>query len=381
MQTPLYSPRFSLRRAFSDPDDWRQQLALAVTRLEQLKAAIDLTEQEVEGVRLAARSGFPMSITPHYLSLCDPRDPDCPIRRQCIPRVEEAREVPGDMVDPLDEQGHEVAPGLIRRYPDRVLLLVSDRCAVYCRFCTRSRLVGKGRGERSASDLGRALDYIGRNPEIREVIVSGGEPLLMPSERLGAILERLAAVDNVLDVRVATRLVATLPQRITPALCRALRRHPATWLMTHFNHPRELGEPTRRALALLADSGIPLMSQTVLLRGVNDSAPVLEELFRALVRSRVRPYYLLQADPVRGTGHLRTPVSAGIAIMAALQGRLSGIALPRLMLDTPGGKGKAPVGPEYMVQYGREAGSGLGKAVLRTFRGELAEYIDPPEEG
>ncbi len=380
MLSSLYSGGAKAPEPLVDPEDWKQQLRRAVTSHEQLAAYIDLSEPEAEGIRLAARQGLPMSITPHFLALCDPRDPECPIRKQCIPRALEARAVPGDSVDPLDELGQEVAPGLIRRYPDRVLLLATDRCAVYCRFCTRSRLVGRGRGERPASDLDPALDYIRRNRDISEVIVSGGDPLLMSSQRLGLLLKRLAAIENVLHVRVASRLAATLPQRITPALCRALRGHPSTWLMAHFNHPRELGERTRQALALLADSGIPVMSQTVLLRGINDDPEVLLELFRGLVRCRVRPYYLLQADPVRGTGHLRTPVSTGIEIMAALQGRLSGIALPRLMLDAPGGKGKAPVGPQYIMRYDPENGSRPTKTTLRTFRGELAEYIDPPED-
>ena len=269
------------------------------------------------------------------------------------------------MEDPLNERGQEAAPGLIHRYPDRVLLLCTDRCAVYCRFCTRSRLVGRGRGDRSPAEMGRALEYIRQNPAIREVILSGGDPLLMSSERLGSILHELAGIQSVLNVRVGTRVPATLPQRITIDLCRALRRHPSVWLMTHFNHPRELTDRSRRACSLLADTGIPLMNQTVLLRGVNDDADVLEALFRALVRSRVRPYYLLQADPVRGTGHLRTPLSAGIGIMEKLQGRLSGIALPRLMVDTPGGKGKVPVGPGYLLRYGPAD-------ALRVPQGDLA---------
>jgi lysine 2,3-aminomutase len=218
-----------------------------------------------------------------------------------------------------------------------------------------------------------AFQWIRNHREVSDVIVSGGDPVVMRTERLRALLERLATIETVLYVRVATRAPVTIPQRITPDLCRALRAHPSVWVMTHFNHPRELAPEALAALARLADHGLPVMNQTVLLRGVNDDPGVLEALFRGLVRARARPYYLLQTDPVRGTGHLRTPLSRGIEIMERLQGRLSGIALPKLVVDTPGGKGKVPVGPDYVV------GRAGAATTLRTFRGELVEYVDPPE--
>jgi lysine 2,3-aminomutase len=304
--------------------------------------------------------------------LIDARDPACPIRRQCVPQACEANEVPGDLRDPLGEEANEVAPHLVQRYPDRALLIATDRCSVYCRFCTRSRMVGNGGGTRSLTSLEPALAYLRAHSEVQEVIVSGGDPLVMKSERVEALLASLATISSIGNVRVASRTPVTLPQRITEDLCRALRAHPATWLMTHFNHPRELTPEARRACALLVDHGIPVMNHTVLLRGVNDDASVLEALFRGLVRARVRPYYLLQADPVRGTGHLRTKLAVGLAIMEALQGRLSGIALPRFIVDTPNGRGKVPVGPNYII------GSSAGATTLRTFRGELVDYIDPP---
>jgi lysine 2,3-aminomutase len=260
----------------------------------------------------------------------------------------------------------------VQRYPDRALLIATDRCSVYCRFCTRSRMVGHGGGTRSLASLEPAFAYLRAHPEVQEVIVSGGDPLLMSSERVAELLSTLAGIESIGDVRVASRTPVTLPQRITPDLCRALRAHPATWLMTHFNHPNELTEESRRALALLVDHGIPVMNHTVLLRGVNDEPDTLERLFRALVRCRVRPYYLLQADPVRGTGHLRTALEVGLRIMAQLQGRLSGIALPKFIVDTPNGRGKVPVGPDYVVAQ-RD-----GVTTLRTFRGELVDYLDPP---
>jgi lysine 2,3-aminomutase len=350
---------------------WQDQARRAVTTLEQLQSSLHLSDAEVAGVQRALEDGFPLSITPYYLGLCDVHDEHCPIRRQCVPRIDEARSVPGDLRDPLGEEAHEVAPHLVQRYPDRALLLVNDRCSVYCRFCTRSRMVGQGGGARSSASLEPAFAYLRAHPEIQDVIVSGGDPLMMSDARIATLLQELAGIESLLYVRVASRTPVTLPHRITDALCKALRSHPATWLMTHFNHPKELTPLAREACARLVDHGIPVMNQTVLLRGVNDDASTLEALFRGLVKTRVRPYYLLQADPVRGTAHLRTPLDTGIRIMGELQGRLSGIALPKLIVDTPGGKGKVPVGPEYMVQ--RDGGT----TTLRTFRGELVDYIDP----
>jgi lysine 2,3-aminomutase len=350
---------------------WKDEARAAVTTLEALERQLVLTCGEREGVRRALASGFPMAITPYYLGLCDPGDPGCPIRRQCVPRVEEGDEAPGDLRDPLGEEAHTVAPELICRYPDRALLLVTDRCSVYCRFCTRSRMVGRGGGARSVDKLGSALAWLRAHPEVRDVIVSGGDPLVMSTARLVRVLSRVRAVPSVETVRLATRAPVVLPSRITAGLCRALRRFHPLWVMTHFNHPKELTEAARGACERLADHGFPVMNQTVLLRGVNDDAATLEALFRGLVRARVRPYYLLQADPVRGTGHLRTPLAVGVGIMAALQGRLTGIALPKFIVDTPGGLGKVPLLPDYVV------GRAPGATTLRTFRGDEVTYFDP----
>ncbi len=301
-------------------------------------------------------------------------DPTCPIRTQCVPRANEAVATIGDLADPLGEEAHEVAPHLIQRYPDRVLLIATDRCGVYCRFCTRSRIVGDGGGARSLRLLEPAFRWLEEHHEVKDVIISGGDPCLMSTNRVAAILSRLRTIDHVQYIRLATRTPVTLPQRITDELCQAIRQsHEATWVMTHFNHPKELTDDARAACGRLADSGIPVMNQTVLLRGVNDTAATLEALFRGLVRARVRPYYLLQMDPVRGTGHLRTPLRRGVELMAALQGRVSGIALPKFIVDTPGGLGKVPLGPRYEVSSER------GVTVLETFRGDLVEYYDPPE--
>jgi lysine 2,3-aminomutase len=354
--------------------DWRWHAQHAVTDLRALERALSLSEAERLGASRAAAAGMPISITPYYLALCDPVDPDCPIRRQCIPRAEEGIAVRGDLRDPLGEEAHEVAPHLVQRYPDRVLLVATDRCGVYCRFCTRSRLVGDGGGARSMAALEQAFAWIQAHPEVRDVIISGGDPCLMSTTRLSRLLGRIRTIDHVDYVRLATRAPVTLPQRMTNELCEAIREsHDATWVMTHFNHPKELTEEALAACARMADAGLPVMNQSVLLRGVNDDQDTLEALFRGLVRARVRPYYLLQMDPVGGTGHLRTPLRRGVALMAALQGRVSGIALPKLIVDTPGGLGKVPIGPNYLVSEED------GVTVLETFRGDHVEYYDPPK--
>lgn len=368
--TELVLPRLADR---PEPDSWVWQLQNSLRTAAELHAALALTSPEFAAAERAEKDGFPIAVTPHYLSLVDPANPDCPIRRQVVPAGPEGEPGAGDLRDPLGEEAHEVAPDLVQRYPDRALLLVSDRCAIYCRFCTRSRMVGAGGGPRSLVRLGPALEYLRAHPEVRDVIVSGGDPLTMKTERLTGILRALRAIPSVETIRLATRVPVALPQRITLELVQALREFHPIWVMTHFNHPRELCPASRAALARLADHGFPVMNQAVLLRGVNDNPETLTELFRGLVRERVRPYYLLQTDPVRGTSHLRTPVQTGIDIMEALQGRLSGIALPKLIMDTPGGFGKIPIGPEYVLERGG------GRTLVRTPRGVTVEYFDPEE--
>lgn len=372
VRAPEVDAKRKKRRTRRGPRDWQGQLRESVRSVDALSRALDLTEEELEGATRAEKEGLPLAITPYYLSLCDRHDPSCPVRLQCVPRAAEAREVPGDLVDPLGEVAHEVAPHLVQRYPDRVLLLATDRCAVYCRFCTRSRMVGDGGGPTPLDGLEPALAYIAAHPEVRDVIVSGGDPLAMATERLERLIARIREIPTVDTIRLATRVPVTLPMRITPELVRALRKHHPIWVMTHFNHPKELTRESIAACTRLADAGFPVMNQSVLLAGVNDDADVLEALFRGLVRARVRPYYLLQADPVRGTGHLRTPLAKGIALMERLQGRLTGIALPKLICDTPGGRGKVPLTPDWVVSRGP------GTTTLRTFRGEHVTYVDPP---
>ncbi len=370
---PPTAPSRAARRALPlAANSWRAQARTAVTSLEQLERALVLTASEREGTRRALEAGLPLSITPYYLALCDRHDERDPIRLQCVPRVEESETVEGDLTDPLGEDAHSPAPNLVQRYPDRALLLVTDRCSVYCRFCTRSRLVGQDGGARSEERLRPAVEWLRAHPEVREVILSGGDPLVMSTARLHRVLELVRSVPSVDLLRVGTRAPVVLPMRITDTLCRTLREFAPLWVMTHFNHPRELTPQARVACERLADHGLPVMNQTVLLRGVNDDTPTLDALFRALVRVRVRPYYLLQSDVMRGTAHLRTPLDRGLTIMRELQGRLSGIALPRFIVDTPGGRGKVPMSPDYVVA--RQP----GKTQLETFRGEHVWYVDPP---
>ncbi|MEM9873774.1 MAG: KamA family radical SAM protein [Myxococcota bacterium] len=350
---------------------WRDQLRRVIDTVDALDAAVGLTPDERCGAERAVAAGFPLRITPYYASLIDRTSARCPIRRQVVPRAAEQQATRGDMVDPLGEEAHEVAPSLVRRYPDRALLVATDQCAIYCRFCTRSRVVGGGAGPTPMRALEPAFQWIEAHPEVRDVILSGGDPLTLGTPRLVRLVARIRAIEHVDVVRLATRVPVSLPMRIDDDWVAALRPYHPLWVMTHFNHPRELTPEAAEGLRRLVDGGFPVMNQTVLLRGVNDDAATLTALFRGLVRRRVKPYYLLQTDPVRGTGHLRTPLSRGIALMEALQGRLSGIALPKLIVDTPGGMGKVPVGPDYIVARGD------GWTRLRTHRGVEVDYLDP----
>lgn len=352
---------------------WMEEVRRRVTTLAELEAALALTNEERAGVQRALAQGLPLGITPYYLGLADRDDPLCPVRRQCVPHADEARHTPGDLADPLGEVDHTVAPNLVRRYPDRALLLVTDRCSVYCRFCTRSRMVGQEHGSASMDALEPALRWLAANPEVREVIVSGGDPLVASTSRVEALLGRLRAIPSIEHVRIATRVPVTLPMRITRGLCEVLRRFAPLVVMTHFNHGKELSAEAGAACERLVDAGIPVLNQTVLLRGVNSCACVLEDLFRGLVRHRVRPYYLLQCDTVAGAGHFRTSVDTGIAIMEALQGRLSGIALPKLVMDVPGGHGKVPFGPDWVVARTQAA------TRVRTWKGREVDYPEPAE--
>lgn len=299
----------------------------------------------------AVTARYPMRITPHYLGLI--REIGDPIWRQCVP---DAAELTDDLpADPLAEENLSPVPAVIHRYPDRAVLLASNVCAVYCRFCTRKRKVGCAAGRLSPDDLLEGIDYLARTPAVRDVLVSGGDPLLLPDAQLEDLLQRLRRLPHVEVVRIGTRVPVTLPERVTEALCGMLRRFHPLFLNTHFNYPRELTPASAEACRRLADAGIVLGNQTVLLRGVNDRPEVLAELFRGVLRWRVRPYYLHHPDLAQGTAHFRSPIETGIAIMAALRGQVSGLAIPQYVVDLPGGKGKVPILPSYVERLGETA--------------------------
>jgi lysine 2,3-aminomutase len=323
-------------------DDWHWQCANRIRTVSDLVERIgigrDLEQRYAELLTI-----YPYAVTPYYLSLMHRDDPDDPIRLQCIPDVKELEFGPDERDDPLAEQQHEKVPGLLHRFPDRALVITTDRCAVYCRHCMRKRLWRARRGDRSNEELLRMVDYIRTHPEIREVIVSGGDPLMLPTERIDRLLGALRAIPHVEVVRVGSRIPVVMPMRIDEELCRTLEKYRPLWFVTHFNHPREVSPEAARACDLLLRRGIPVSNQSVLLRGVNDSLEVMRELCQALQRISVRPYYVFQCDPVRGTGHFRTPVRAGVAIATALRATSSGLCVPTFMVDTPGRDGKIPL--------------------------------------
>ncbi len=326
-------------------------------------------ERRAELESVAAR--YAVAITPAMAELIDPADPADPIARQFIPDAAELNETPGEDPDPIGDGPHSPVEGLVHRYPDRVLLKVVQVCAVYCRFCFRRETVGPNSGGLlSAEALAAALDYVRVRPQIWEVILTGGDPLVLSARRLRAVIAALGAIDHDRVIRLHTRLPVVAPSRITPALVRALKvRGKAVYVVLHANHPRELTRAARAACARLIDAGIPMLSQSVLLRGVNDEAATLGELMRALVESRVKPYYLHHADLAPGTGHLRTGIADGQALMRALRGRYSGLCQPAYVLDIPGGHGKVPVGPDYLTRDG-------ARLLVEDFNGGRHSY--PP---
>ncbi len=352
--------------------DWRWQLAKTIREIDELPSEM-IVGLNRERMREASLK-FPMAVSPYYFSLIDPADPNDPLRRMAIPSSEELRRTSHLEDDPIAEAEHSPLPGLIRRYPDRAVLLVSGRCAVSCRHCTRRR-IGQGRiNWLDAAGLDRAIDYLHRKPEIRDVILSGGDPLVLESHRLEEILARVRAVSSVEIIRVGTRVPVTLPMRINAELAGMMARFQPLYVNTQFNHPREVTAEARAAVSELIDAGIPVANQAVLLRGVNDCAETIEDLCRALLRIRVRPYYLFLCDLWDGLEHLRTSLDMGISIMEHLRGRISGLGIPLLVADLPGGIGKVPVGPDYIVT--REP----DRTVLRAPNGQHAVYPDPRDD-
>jgi len=351
--------------------DWRWQLRRRIRDLSSLEHVFALSEDERAAVG-RHQGPLPVGITPYYASRMDPVDTDDPLRRTHIPVGGEYLRSPGEADDPLGEDGHTAVPGLVHRYPDRVLFLVSPTCSTYCRYCTRSRMVGDaGDYEFGTGQWERALAYIAAHPEIRDVLLSGGDPLTLADEKLDWLLGRLRRIPHVEFIRIGTKVPVVLPMRITRDLTRLLRKHHPLWMSIHFTHPGELSAEVTEACARLADAGIPLGSQTVLLKGINDEVDTLKQLYHGLLKRRVRPYYLYQCDPITGSAHFRTPVEKGLEIIRGLRGHTTGYAVPTYVIDAPGGGGKIPLLPNYVT--GRDGNDLL----LSNFEGNAYRYTDP----
>jgi len=352
-------------------NDWGWQLKNRLTRVEQLERVMTLTPEEREGCLLANRK-LALAITPYFFNLIDRDDPECPIRRQIIPQSGEMRTAPEEMLDPVGEDKFSPVPGIVHRYPDRVLFLVTDRCAAYCRYCTRSRLVSNAQDYNFHPEYEQGLRYIESHPEVRDVLLSGGDPLLLADRKLDHLLGRLRAIPHVEFIRIGSRIPVFLPQRVTPELCSILRKHGPVWMSIHVNHPKECTEALRAACERLAYAGVPLGNQSVLLKGVNDDLETMRSLVHRLLRMRVRPYYIYQCDLITGSAHLRVDVRKGIEIIRGLRGHTTGYAVPQFVIDAPGGGGKVPINPEYVESISEQ------EIVFRNFEGKRYHYPVTP---
>ena len=353
-------------------NDWHWQVKNRIETVDELKKYIKLTAEEEEGIRESLKT-LRMAITPYYLTLIDPENPHCPIRKQAIPTVEELKRSPADLEDPLHEDSDSPVPGLTHRYPDRVLFLITDMCSMYCRHCTRRRFAGQHDCATPEKQIDDCIDYIARTPQVRDVLLSGGDALLVSDEKLEYIISRLRAIPHVEIIRIGSRTPVVLPQRITPELVNMLKKYHPIWLNTHFNHPNEVTPESKQACARLADAGIPLGNQSVLLRGVNDCTHIMKKLVHDLVKMRVRPDYIYICDLSLGIGHFRTPVSKGIEIIENLRGHTSGYAVPTFVVDAPGGGGKIPVMPNYVISQAPN------RVVLRNYEGVITTYTEPTD--
>jgi len=353
-----------------DWEDWRWQIRNRIRTGDVLSKIIKLTPAEQKGVK-GAKDKLTMSIPPYFASLFDADDTGCPIRLQSVPQEYELKKYPHEMTDPCGEDKNSPVHGLVHRYPDRVLFLVNEMCAMYCRYCTRSRMVGDGNHTIRPSTHEAAFEYIRSNKKIRDVLISGGDPLTLGDGMLEHIIKTVKAIPHVEFVRIGTRIPVTLPQRVTPELVAMLKKYSPIWMSIHFNHAKEITKRVKMACDMLADSGIPMGSQTVLLKGINDRVHIMRKLVHELLKIRVRPYYIYQCDPILGSGHFRTPVSVGINIIEKLRGHTTGYAVPTFVIDGPGGGGKIPISPNYIISHKN------GKYTLRNFAGKKFTYYDP----
>lgn len=362
--------RFYPSASIRDWNDWRWQNRNRIRTLGEAAAVFDLSADEREAIR-RHRGALPLGLTPYYASLLDPADAARGLRRTVVPVTAEYAVAEGEGQDPLEEESHSPVPGIVHRYPDRVLLLVTNFCSVYCRYCTRARMVGAaGEGSVKKTDLERALEYIEQTPAVRDVLISGGDPLSLDDERLEYVLHRLQKIAHVAIVRIGSKQPVVQPMRITPSLCNMLRRYHPLFMSLHFTHPDELTPEVAQACGRLADAGIPLGSQTVLLKGVNDDEATLKDLMHGLLKIRVRPYYLFQCDMISGSAHLRTPLERGVELVRGLHGDLSGYAVPSFVVEAPGGSGKVPLAPDYVA--GRDGSDWL----LTGYDGTTYRYPD-----
>ncbi|MBM3153532.1 MAG: lysine 2,3-aminomutase [Chloroflexi bacterium] len=367
---------FVSRRApvFADiPDekwhDWRWQLSHRLNTLEELEKVLPLDESERKA--LASSGLFRVDVTPYFISLIDPDDPEDPVRKQIVPRSEEMQAFTAMMEDSLAEDRHSPVPGLVHRYPDRALMLVTTQCASYCRYCTRSRIVGDPSATFSRQEFELQLEYLKRTPQVRDVLLSGGDPLVLAPKILEEILSRLREIPHIEIVRIGSRVPVFMPMRVTDELCDMLQKYHPLWLNIHVNHPNEISLELAQACDKLTRAGIPLGNQSVLLAGVNDCVHLQRKLAQDLVRIRVRPYYLYQCDLVEGAGHFRTPVAKGIEIIEGLRGHTSGYAVPQYIVDAPGGGGKIPVMPNYLISMSDH------KIIVRNYEGYITTYEEP----
>ncbi len=351
----------------ADWKNWKWQLKNRISRVEQVEQYLKLSPEERQGCYFSG-SKLALSVTPYFFNLIDPNDPDDPIRRQVIPRSEEMETAPEELLDPVGEEGSMAEKGIVHRYPDRVLFLVTDRCASYCRYCTRSRLVSNAQDYNFHPEFESGLKYIESHPEIRDVLLSGGDPLLLSERKLDYLLGRLRAIPHVEFIRIGSRIPVFLPQRITPELCEILKKHGPIWMSIHVNHPNECTEELRAATERLSFAGVPLGNQSVLLKGVNDDLQTMKQLVHRLLMMRVRPYYLYQCDLITGSAHLRTDVRKGIEIIRGLRGHTTGYAVPQYVIDAPGGGGKVPINPEYIQELNDD------EVVIRNFEGKIYRY-------
>jgi lysine 2,3-aminomutase len=354
----------------SDWTDWEWQFRNRITSVEQLAKFLPLSIDQQTELKLVTRY-YPLSVTPYYLSLINPTDIDDPIRRQAVPSILEVTMGTLGMDDPLNEKKDSVVPGLVHRYPDRVLMVLTDICAMLCRHCTRKREWQHGNWVRTPAEVEAMLDYIRHNRGIRDVIISGGDPLTLSTRRLEDVISRIRKIEHVEIIRLGTRFPVVLPYRIDAELCAMLSRYGPIWLNTHFNHAREITPEAAAACDRLVRSGVPVNNQSVLLRGVNDSVEAQAELCRKLLRIKVRPYYLFQCDEVQGTEHLRTPVETGIKIIESMRGHISGLAIPTFVIDLSQGGGKVPLLPDYVLAQTED------ELVLRNYQGRIFHYRNP----